>query len=1691
MTLATIFNPEFCIRLTWTLAHFLWQGIAIALLAILAASLLRKITANMRYWLFVAPLAGMALCLPLTFLFQTSRQPLPQNNPSATEASFSTPPAPIVATPNITPAIQTTSVAPATLAPNNSSLVAPTPQMGNTPALSTPPPPSLKKRIIALANSNFSESIAPWVTSGYFLGTFLILLRLLLALRGGYGLRRLSQPITEPYVLTSLERAAQAVRLRIVPAAAWCERVAVPCVVGIVKPVVLLPFSISTNLSTEQIEMLLLHELAHLRRYDHWVNLAQWLIETVLFFHPAVWYISHRIRVEREIACDDMVVASGVEQDHYAESLLRMVEISRDVQRTKQLEAIALGSSGPRRSTPAHRILRLIEGNVILERFRPIRVWPVGITLTLLFVAMLGMVIEFCMNTLYPPPQLRLAAWSMIVDDPLAQELLKQGIEKPDIKLDGVRVNKKDTSYKSYNFNSNILTNILKNGYQNETVLCNTFIQWPSHDNKSNYEEPINFGGGDPYNTYYPLERKGGIWTSFWYKMSKGKNAIQFEALGGRTNTAWIDHRDTIADHDPELGHQAEISGGISSSLTTIKSGESLVWMVPMGQSKQYSPWHLIILQAIKIPNAVAISHPENIQNAAQWIKNGPQKTLEQYQQAVNWAKNTQAQSQSNATNWEHKIPSSGTLRLVAIGQPSHWRWWNGNGEAVGIKNTIFGNAFGLPYTAPENMLQILMEGLNIQDQLHFQLRLPSGKTFNCNQWNSDLFKSQKTNPLQILIDPRWTKSLGWNREEEDQQQLRKWMATPTPFDIIVYYPGGSVEDIGSIRPEETKEINGEKFSMGKIETTGNGEKTKSRVSVYFSAYTDSTFALVPVDKQGKKLKSPAFCFSSLDGNFTRKKELETFPRGYEIDTPPAQIDHFIIQRRPVASYTFANIPSAPQHVPNTDIAESNSVPLSQNGPVNTTSSTLTQTTTTTIVSAPEYTESPKPGEVMFNLKYMGLDEPLCHRVETTGRNVYMPPNPQTRFTKSLNLKAPEIIYSPVPFLKDSPLFAVECDENAKATAAYIDLNCNGILDEGEKLLPCSSHISEPLPKLTCHVYFLTPDFTIHQDGKTYPYRLLITANTWDKKCYIGVKAACILQGTAILNGKERRFILMDSETGRNDYAKFGPTGSSPTNYTIAPIQPDGKFDFPGRENLSKIIRVDDKNYDVRFSANKQQVFLKAQDRPSGSITITVTGNTPQETEISSSVCLSEANDPDLFFEITSPEENESTKLPIGNYKIIAGNFSYAQQESSTEATDSWNCRFTCPREFSITPNEQVCLNFGSPQLSIDCKRATNKYRDGTVVSNYNKGDIIHLSCIVKGKQNETYLHFARENYFSPTFQILDATQTIITSGTMGRLGSDSTGALNWNTKNMQPGEYTIVMQQETGPLAGKLEGRASICIQGDKTEKQSPSQAGEKISFTNAATVQLVGISDSPTAQECYTPLGIRMPSTPKGYETASEKYVAAPQNAALVPRQFFIELQNLPLEKEKPAIRWKLENSSGVLGSYASNRDNSLRLNFFGMTAPNQKTATLHLGLATGRCQTGYSASVDRRTENGINRDISSKKRVVFGKPSFQNGKYTATIYSAQPELDCMVEVDDKDGRKYSGTLLQETAAPYPNYSQATYEFPSVTPEIQIERIQAEVRYYEWCEIRNIQLNAATNKAQPADAEIVPQLVQQLGDI
>lgn len=130
---------------------------------------------------------------------------------------------------------------------------------------------------------------------------------------------------------------AQPVRLLL------CDDLPSPAVVNLVRPVVFLPIAVTTRMPTDWVEALLAHELAHIRRHDYLVNLIQKLIEALLFHQPAVWWLSSRIRHERELIADLMAVEAGADRRTLAAALAELVELREAGARLPDLALCAHG----------------------------------------------------------------------------------------------------------------------------------------------------------------------------------------------------------------------------------------------------------------------------------------------------------------------------------------------------------------------------------------------------------------------------------------------------------------------------------------------------------------------------------------------------------------------------------------------------------------------------------------------------------------------------------------------------------------------------------------------------------------------------------------------------------------------------------------------------------------------------------------------------------------------------------------------------------------------------------------------------------------------------------------------------------------------------------------------------------------------------------------------------------------------------------------------------------------------------------------------------------------------------------------------------------------------------------------------------------------------------------------------------
>ncbi|HWB12620.1 MAG TPA: M56 family metallopeptidase [Pirellulales bacterium] len=358
-------DESFSVRFVQTLLHFLWQGTLIALAAAVAERLLAHRSAQAKYVLHVLALAAMAGCLPMTFGL-TAASPEAGSNPAPEQRGAA--PTHISASTEMGAMLKTRQGESA-----RSGDPVPVPAEGlDEPARDPTRAPSTAATRDLAATRIAAEvdapprwrlsAIANYVTVAYLLCVLVLVLRLAKGIWGGQKLRAAATPVTDAQLLAAIARQAKRIGSRAVPAVAYCQRVSVPVVVGILHPVILLPAALASGLAPNQLEALIAHELAHLRRCDPVVNLLQHLVEAAIFFHPAVWYVGRRIRVHRENASDDLVLAAGWQRLHYADALVRMAELAAVLRRGEQSPRMAtLAASGSSPSEFKRRVLRLLE----------------------------------------------------------------------------------------------------------------------------------------------------------------------------------------------------------------------------------------------------------------------------------------------------------------------------------------------------------------------------------------------------------------------------------------------------------------------------------------------------------------------------------------------------------------------------------------------------------------------------------------------------------------------------------------------------------------------------------------------------------------------------------------------------------------------------------------------------------------------------------------------------------------------------------------------------------------------------------------------------------------------------------------------------------------------------------------------------------------------------------------------------------------------------------------------------------------------------------------------------------------------------------------------------------------------------------------------------------------------------------
>jgi beta-lactamase regulating signal transducer with metallopeptidase domain len=298
-------SPELMRTLGWTLLHFIWLGAGLA--ALFAVTLAACRSAAWRYALAVGTLVAMMAAPVVTFVL------LYRNSNPAVRSGGQ------VSVPWMGTAAEKTP---------------------GTAAFSTP----------AAASRAEQPMVMLWLVEAWFLGVLVLSLR---TAGGLFLIERMRSREIAPVAGELYERCAALQRkmgLDRLIRYCECHRLDAPAVMGWIRPVVLLPVRALTGLTAEQLGAVIAHELAHIRRLDCFVNLFQIAAETLLFYQPAVWWVSQRIRAEREHCCDDEAISVCGDAVNYARALTLMEE-------WRAAPALMMAAN---RSPLAERVMRLL-----------------------------------------------------------------------------------------------------------------------------------------------------------------------------------------------------------------------------------------------------------------------------------------------------------------------------------------------------------------------------------------------------------------------------------------------------------------------------------------------------------------------------------------------------------------------------------------------------------------------------------------------------------------------------------------------------------------------------------------------------------------------------------------------------------------------------------------------------------------------------------------------------------------------------------------------------------------------------------------------------------------------------------------------------------------------------------------------------------------------------------------------------------------------------------------------------------------------------------------------------------------------------------------------------------------------------------------------------------------------------------
>ena len=321
----------------WLLLHSVWQFAFIGAAIFVVLGTLRKSSARVRYRVLLAAMLMIVVTPVLTSFWMmqdvgrshsiwsskeaaiaddSSGQDITQKNPKSVTPTHQV---------SLENPASISGIAPSTPTQSGAAFIEPIPQ-----STTAQPTAAQAETSSTPWYQQGTEVLGPWlpvIVFVWMLGILVCAIRPLFGWLIVVRLRRAGTTAVPENIQTLFENTLQRMHVKPIVSVWQSSLIQIPVVVGYFKPVILLPVSVMTELPVKQIEAILAHELAHVKRFDYVVNILQTVVETVFFYHPAVWWLSRQIRIEREHCCDDDVVRILDNRRDYGQALLAMTEM--------------------------------------------------------------------------------------------------------------------------------------------------------------------------------------------------------------------------------------------------------------------------------------------------------------------------------------------------------------------------------------------------------------------------------------------------------------------------------------------------------------------------------------------------------------------------------------------------------------------------------------------------------------------------------------------------------------------------------------------------------------------------------------------------------------------------------------------------------------------------------------------------------------------------------------------------------------------------------------------------------------------------------------------------------------------------------------------------------------------------------------------------------------------------------------------------------------------------------------------------------------------------------------------------------------------------------------------------------------------------------------------------------------------